>query len=283
MSAIRFAVYTGAIERPKTIVTQFVPFRYKKGAPEYKELESLMRKLGVACFRVIGDNRIDFGPMRNVVLETEHLFGDQWNTQADEYTTTGFRVHNWYEDYIALERSGIHKGHYLVINQDMIDLLAKSYRCYYCGAQYYGEGNKGLFCSKCLGSEYLKVKDFPLLRLSLLSITRMREDFPALTDEEMAEMMPLYVERQTAANEEKAKKILAETRDKHIAKMASATMEYQGFIWLLDKGIDTRNIIFYSHTKKFNIGWMHPLEDSVKAKILELLSEFPYEYEFETK
>lgn len=50
-------------------------------------------------------------------------------------------------------------------------------------------------------------------------------------------------------------------------------------IWLLDHGLPLDNVIYYSHTDKFGFGWRSPVSPEVKSKILDLMSEFPFNYE----
>jgi hypothetical protein len=60
----------------------------------------------------------------------------------------------------------------------------------------------------------------------------------------------------------------------------NATAERDGKLWLWEKGLDLDNVIYYSHTSKFSFGWRSPLDPILKSKLLDVLSEFPFEYEF---
>jgi hypothetical protein len=57
------------------------------------------------------------------------------------------------------------------------------------------------------------------------------------------------------------------------------TIEYRGKLWLLEHGIDTGNAIYYSHTGRWCFGWYKPLTEALKSSLLDVLTEFPYDYD----
>lgn len=217
-----------------------------------------------------------------VLLETSCLFGNQWNTSEDSPEPfRNFRVFDWYEEYLPCGNSKIKTGHYLDITEEMIRIRQTVLQCGYCG-KLYAEGKRG-FCSSCLDSPYLKETELHLLRLVPI-VESFGANRAELTPEESAELLPLYVVRQTTGNESRAVKAKQNTRrrieEKYQKEKQNTETEYKGFIWLLDHDVNVENVIFYNHTGKFSFGWRQPLEPAVKSKLLDLLCEFPFEYEF---
>lgn len=62
-------------------------------------------------------------------------------------------------------------------------------------------------------------------------------------------------------------------------KVADQEMTAAGLIWLLERQIETDNVIFYAHAQRWGIGWRHTLTDAAIAEWLDLLAEFPYPYD----
>lgn len=214
-----------------------------------------------------------------VELESTHLFSNQWN-EADK-PGSGRRLFDWYQEYTDLK---FRRGHWLEITPEMAAARRETYKCGYCGAQY-GPFHKplpvGPFCLACLDSPYLKPTGLILLRLR--PIIEPQADLPELTDAERAELMPLYVERQTTDSDSRAKKARDSERDDVQAKFAKASeaaiAERDGMMWLWNHGLSLSNVIYYSHTSTFSFGWHSPVSPEVRSKLLDLLSEFPFEYE----
>lgn len=227
-----------------------------------------------------------------VDLETAHLFSDQWNTAPAEGQASGLRVFDWAEDYSDARCGGsaaplnVRRGHYLDITPEMIAVREDTLKCGYCGAQHRREEGK-TFCDKCLDSPYLKEGDLNLLRL-LPAARSFGADRPALTSEEKAGLVPLYIERQTTGatsrNAAKLARQRADTIEKADKAIADAKTEKEGKLWLLDHGFSLDNVIFYTHTGRFSFGWRDDgLEDAVVDRLLEVLSEFPGPYDIVTR
>jgi hypothetical protein len=218
-----------------------------------------------------------------VELETSFLFGNQWNTsEISPEPFRNFRVFDWYEPIYPNRK--IKAGHYLDITAEMIAVRGTTLQCGYCG-KLYANGKPG-FCSACLDSPYLKEKELHLLRLLPVA-----ESFGAnraeLTAEERAELLPLYVERQTTGKDSRALKArqaqFRRIEEKYQKEKRANETEHAGMVWLWEHAVNLDNVIYYSHTDKFSFGWREPLEESVKSRLLDLLCEFPFEYEFASK
>lgn len=230
--------------------------------------------------------KFNLGPSRTVTLETKHLFGNQWNTAPDDYSAQGLRVHNWYEEIVPNKTLMI--GHYLKITDEMRALCANTFKCGYCAAEYYGEENEGAFCSKCLDSPYLKEKDLPLLRLLPVPIDDRHQERGELTSEEKAEILPVFVQRQTTGADSRNAQRLKKQREDllHDCELAigHAKAKRDGMLWLMDHGISIENAIYYSHTGKFGFGWRDDgLGDAVANELQGKLAEFPFQFEIKRR
>ncbi len=214
---------------------------------------------------------------REIHLETKHLYESQWNTAE------GFRLHNKTEfEWPALH---IKEGYYIRQNPEMIAVLQGTAKCGYCGHQA-PVGEKD-FCDKCISSPYLEVSNLRLLRMEPIEAPERRtgktlktpRGARPLSEEELAVVMPRYMEAQTKLREQQAAKLRAEVEAGLSKVIELATIKRDGMIWILDAGIPTENLIFYPHTRTFCFGWRNPVSKEVRAVLLEKLKEFPFNFE----
>ena len=214
---------------------------------------------------------------REIHLETKHLFEDLWNT------VEGFRLHNKAEfEWPALH---IKEGYYFRQNPQMIAILQGTAKCGYCSHQA-PVGEKD-FCDKCLHSTYLEVSNLRLLRMEPIEVPERRtgetlkipRGARPLSEEELAVIMPRYIEAQTMVRREKEVKLRADVETEHSKAVELATIKRDGMIWILDAGIPTENLIFYPHTRTFTFGWRNPVSEEVRAKLVEKLKQFPFDFE----
>jgi hypothetical protein len=274
-------------EKPKTIITRFVPYSLYLEKPEdaaaYQAIVADRVAAGIKMMEMLGsDQRLDIGPSRDVVLELTSIFGDQWNTSPDQWSEIGYRMHNWYQE--ARPHSPKSKiGHYLIITDEMREVCRLTHKCGYCGAQYWGLEWAGKFCDKCLDRAYLKSEDLRLLRLTPVSIHGAAEHYPPLTDAELAYLMPRYIERQTAAKAQAMQMKRAAILADYEKVSRDAVTERDGFFWLLDHEISVENVIYYKHTGKFSFGWRSVLSAEVQEVMKVKLADFPFPYEFAKK
>ena len=213
---------------------------------------------------------------REIHLETEYLFEDQWNTAE------GFRLHN--KALIEWRSRHIKEGYFIRQNDQMIAVLQGTAKCGYCGHMA-PVGEKD-FCDKCLHSPHLDATELHLLRMEPIEKPERRTEGVAkpsqrapLTQEELAAIMPRYTEAQTKSQQEKEKKLRADIKRTYERAINIAQTEALGMYWLLDEGISTENLIFYPHTLTFCFGWRNPVSKEVKAVLLEKLKEFPFVFE----
>ncbi len=262
----------------KTNVTQY---RFDSSNPEdleqYQALKAKLTASGHHFFNVIASGkRFEYsGPLE---LETAPIFADQWNSASiPGYSETGWRVFDWYEGIYPNKK--IHWGYYLDLTDEMRAVRDETYSCGYCGHQELTPTRE--FCGCCIDSEYLEEKDLHLTRLRPVSDKGNRAP---LTEGERAELLPKFIdakihgatERGKARIEKKRVEILRQ-RDRDIK---NATDEYDGFIWLMDRGLNIDNAIYYGHTGKFCFGWRTPLTGTAaEPALLKALESFPFPYE----
>lgn len=224
------------------------------------------------------------GGIEAVELETGHLFGNQWNT-------TNERVFDWFECY-QHDRSLEHIkwGHWLEMTPEMLAIRRDTLKCGYTGQQFPASaGFKFNETAQGLGSEYLKESELSMLRLR--PVDKEDEDRAPLTPEELAYLLPKYRAMQKEGAETRAGKAKAAARAQVAADYIEATTisekelrvaakKRDAFVWLLDRGFSLENVIYYSHTDKFCFGWRNALTAEQKSALLDVLSEFPFDYEF---
>jgi hypothetical protein len=104
-----------------------------------------------------------------------------------------------------------------------------------------------------------------------------------LTKDESAILAPLYIERQTVGSSSRAvakrNRQRQDAIDKAAESIKSAEDKRDGVLWLLDHNFDVDNVIYYKHTNRFCFGWRSPLEEAVADRLLQIISEFPFDYE----
>ena len=214
---------------------------------------------------------------REINLKTDHLFDDQWNTAE------GFRLHNKTEfEWPALH---IKEGYYIRQNPEMIAVLQGTAKCGYCG-HHAPVGEKD-FCDNCISSPYLEVSNPRLLRMEPIEAPERRtgetlktpRGARPLSEEELAIVMPRYIEAQTKIRQEKEESLRAEIKRSLEQKIELAETDAKGMLWLLDAGIPTENLIFYPHTRTFCFGWRNPVSKEVRAELVEKLKQFPFDFE----
>ncbi|HSV26201.1 MAG TPA: hypothetical protein VLJ17_24655 [Xanthobacteraceae bacterium] len=253
---------------------------------EYATLRDKLKAEGYRCFEALGeyDYRGKDLDNREITLETQHLFDNQWNTAPIEgVSEQGLRVFDWALSVYPDNRK-VKAGYWLEQTAEMRDIRRNTVKCGYCGKQE--PAAKGyVFCPHCIDSEYLKEDELYLTRLR--PVDEGRKPVPPLTEAEKAHLLPLYREAQlhgsTARGKLRIAKERQEVESKFERKTRSAKIERDGMIWLMDRGFRVDNVIYYDHTEKFCFGWRGAMADSVKSALLDVLSEFPFDYEFKNR
>lgn len=232
-------------------------------------------ELGASYYKPVLDGR-------EIELETKHLFDNQWNTAPLEgISDKGLRVFDWAEDVIFQARN-IKQGHWLEQTADMREIRRNTHKCGYCGAQE--PAAKGyVFCPHCIDSKYLKESDLHITRMRPIECSGPGAEFKPLSEAERAHLLPLYRDAQLHGATERGRARIAKARrdveEKHRKVIYAANTERDGFVWLMDRGIRTDNVIYYSHADRFCFGWRVACDAEFTSNILDVISEFPFRYE----
>lgn len=275
-----------------TLKSYYFDTRNPEDAAAYETLRAQLSATNGECFEAWGGKGsyynaawLDGVP---VTLEAEHLFGNQWNT-APADVAGNLRVFNWAQDYPAHFDKRIKRGHYLAITEEMRAALHDNVKCRYCGhMEPAAIGHT--FCPKCIGSEYLTEKDLKLTRLMRIDEAG---NAPDLTEEEAADLLPRWraaqglgkENRENLATSKRRREIaglVAAAREKGVRLVEEAETKTAAFTWLMDngfRGID--NVIYYSHTGRFNFGWRTAIGAAEYGALVDLLCEFPFDYDIE--
>ena len=106
-------------------------------------------------------------------------------------------------------------------------------------------------------------------------------DVDSMKDNELyKEFVALANQRTEDKNREKVADLLKDARASAKREIETAKIKTEAYTWLLDNGFtDLDNVIYYNHTKTFCFGWRNSLSDKEKSKLLDILCEFPFEYE----
>lgn len=280
-----------------TLQTKIHAYHYDLDIPAEKQaydaLCERMQAQGVKCFESWGGKTPHYRPELDgltIELETKFLFGDQWNTAPIAgVSELGLRVFDWAQDYIDDKR--IKQGHWLEQTPAMVEARQNRLKCGYCGKQYDKRDTPAppAFCHACLGNEYLKAGDLKLLRLRCVADER--GEFPPLSAEEEAYLLPLYRAEQAGKGSERSRlqrEKLGERIQREYDKVVQeATAKYEGMTWLFNRGCGVRlmeNCIYYAHKGVFTFGWREKLEEGEDLDwLMREMSEFPWPYNIETK
>lgn len=95
--------------------------------------------------------------------------------------------------------------------------------------------------------------------------------------------LPENVAARAIAMKEAAKqKIITDIQTDFEKSVSKLRTEYEGKKWLAERGLPLENWIYYSHTKRFCLGWRNPAKPAEVSAALDVLSEFPFNYEIKT-
>jgi hypothetical protein len=255
-------------------------------AKAYKELEEKLKSTpgrGHWLNCIVTEKDRHDPPAGEITLEARNLFDNQWNSSVG-------RVFDWFEEQ-PLERhmKTIHRGHYLDITEEMINIRRNTLVCGYTRMQFpaghqfniNGKPVSGFNLSeRALGSEYLEEKELHLLRLKPVCE---KFDRAPLTPDEFNLIHPLYVEAQLKTKQRdkiiQAGKSLSRVESEYQEAMRHATAERDGKLFLLKRDVNLDLVIYYPHTGTFSFGWHKPVCKAVADRLREILKDFPAEYE----
>jgi hypothetical protein len=215
-----------------------------------------------------------------VDIDTKYLFSNQFNTSEK---SLNLRVYLWNE-YIYPNKD-IKEGYFLSNCEELLKRLDNTFKCSYCGKQYpRKERDKLIFCNSCLDSEYLTIDNLPLLRLRKI---KDKGKILPLNDCDFELLKSNFIEAQIKGSSKRGKERIAKLRNDLLTEYqttkTNAETKYKGMLWLLDKGINTSNVIYYNHTNIFTFGWRKKLSFQEEQEFKEELKDFPYNYKIEVE
>lgn len=235
-----------------------------KGKKEYADLVKRIESLGHVksrCFAAIGSvTDSDFDMNQNI--ETDFLFENQFNSES------GKRLFDWREYYLPQRtRQDLKCGYFITEGLEQLNAARMTqFCCGYCGKRY--EKPSQVFCDACLSSEYL-TKD-TLYMLALVPVAydhdkanKMRKTLAS--DNPSIDWADIQ-KRQEVARVERLKRKAAKKLEDLKAERKVKDYEISVQIALLENGIDTENLIFYSHTSEWCLGWRDPISDAQKRE-----------------
>jgi hypothetical protein len=188
------------VKENKVLKTKIHYYRFDIGNLEekqkYKILCNELKSKGYTLFDSISlmdhDKKTEwFNKIKNlenkgiIELETEFLFNNQWNTNKN---SLNLRVFDWAEEIYA--NKDIKEGYYMDITPEMKEIRQNTFKCGYCGKQYYKPGKNKTFCLDCLDYEYLKEDNLKLLRL--YSVANDNNEYPELSEKELNYLIPKF-------------------------------------------------------------------------------------------
>jgi hypothetical protein len=252
-----------------TIEKYYFDISNEREAAEYNKLEKKLKARGLVKFKVIGGDTVSSG---EYTIEEEFLFDDQSNTDK-------LRVHDWYEQHMAVGMNkNVRRGYYILSGFKALQEARRNrYKCGYCGAQY-DKASAPAFCEACLDSPYLDKEHLPLLILRPVLRDKSQDKEPS--EAIKAALYNAFLTAQTARQEEDNEKARGKIIKKAARKIQETELERDGFLWALDHGINTGNLIYYSHSNTFCFGWKSPLDRDVVARLKKRLKGFPGKLEF---
>ena len=220
-------------------------------------------------FDCLADQR-DMGAVfksESVALDGKYLFDNQFNT------VDGRRLFDWYEPIFP--NKTLKRGYYVENLVELQALRKARLSCGYCG---YQTDDKIDICPKCLGSEYLTEDYLPLLKMQSISSKDQRVLPPDILAELTERWKLAHAETMKVKAQKSIEHLISRTRQDAI----DAKTKLAGLEWLVDHGFYAIDkVIFYPHRQIFTFGWQdsNRLTSAEKSLILEIASEFPFDYE----
>lgn len=208
---------------------------------------------------------------REVTLECDHIFDDQWNTKE------GNRLFDWLEIHYPAKL--IFTVTYLDLPPEVLavrDTLADGWSQTYFPAD---SGAKFNLCPEVLGGKFLREDELHLLRLLPVNAPQKRAP---LTAEELAMVLPHYIGAQSTPGLGAMAKAKAKVLQEYDEAVKNAAIHRDGMLWLLGHGIPIDNAIYYKHTGRFCMGWYKPYGVETKAALEAKLAGFPFPIDIKT-
>jgi hypothetical protein len=256
-------------------------YRNERSTPElFAEIDALRERVGGTWCEILLGDICDTKPaewMRKIPdgaseidIEMDHVFENQFNT------VSGLRLY----DFVCVRpitrgrRGPVTRIMWLQDIDALNSVRASIYKCGYCGAQHDATG----YCHKCLGSRYLTRADLHLLNLAPVLRNTARPDI--VTDEMVAAYEAAQAARTAADNVKAREKVLAN----YESACKNAQIERDGKLFLMDRGLPIDDVIYYSHTNKFQMGWHYGADpETIERWRAVVGDDFPGVLEYKSK
>ena len=261
----------------KTVIHSYC---LNKDSSEYKELCIYLKKQGLKKFRVFEGKRIvpDGNEALPIDLDTSYLFSNQWNTTGESENFKNSRIFDWFEAYNPDSRHKMRSGHWIEQTEEIRNIRHNTFTCGYCGKQDLEAG----LCHKCIGGEYLEEKDLVLLRKHRVDEDPEYSKNP-ITEEELFELMPLYMEKQLEGSKKRLTTRLSEEREEISNRIYTSKIKQDGLLWLIQNDIIISGFVFFHHyTREFSFEVRNKEQEADLNKDLES-KDFPYNYKVKSK
>ena len=248
---------------------------------EYNNLKNKLEKQGLKLFASIDMNGFKsrkfwegLQESHNYEIDTSYIFDNQYNTKC------GLRIFDWSED-IQIHNEDIKKGYYIVLSDAfnrLKELTKTTLKCGYCG-KLYPKQPVSKWCKSCRDSEYLEPNNYPLLYLHPVSMQWEEKE----TQEIPFDVLESIKSQQQKGLERRLKNRIKQEREDLKKKANDVKKEKIAFEYLVKKGIDFKNVIYYNHSNIFCFGWSTPLKEEEIKHLEKHLADFPFEYKLKTE
>jgi DNA-directed RNA polymerase subunit RPC12/RpoP len=195
---------------------------------------------------------------KEATVETDFLFENQFNTKE------GQRLFDWREPtvYNGNVRSRRRFGYYISEGLELLNEVRRTqYACGYCGKRYdMSKGTTQEFCDACLSSEYLTKERLELLYLvPVIYNDKKAHEIRKKSAKTVPFSWSEIEKKQEIARRERLKREAARKLERLKAERALKDYEISVQIALLENGIEIDNLIYYSHTGSWCLGWRDPI------------------------
>lgn len=261
----------------------FYAFTLPEQKEEWETLKAFLEaEIGIENrFKATGKHNLPFKDGEEIELDEKYLFSNQWNTAGER----GSRVFDWWQEvnfnHYGGEITSYKSGHWLEQTEEMKCIRQDTVICGFCGHQ--GQATEeGKFCSSCLDSQFLDEDELYLLRMlpvALPYIPFKKARRAPLTEEEREELLPKYIQARTVVEKARREAQKRKIEKKYEEAEVSAYNEFTGMMWLWERNIPLDNVLYYTSTKRFVIGWRSELSPSVADEMLAKVEGFPFKIE----
>jgi hypothetical protein len=218
---------------------------------EYEALIATIKATGLKCsstipeignskhrdrltkIRAIADNGI-------VEIETKFLFDNQFNSPE-------LRLYFWEEyDY---PNKDIKEGYYIELTEEYREILSNTVQCKFCGKQEIKSDK--VFCSKCLGNEYLTEDSLELTILTPIIGKKIKVS----TEQLQARILEFQnLQDSTMLSIENITEALSYMSEEYRKDLAELGLKRFGYLVLLGLGIHPKNAIYHARSNEWVIG-----------------------------